>query len=84
KKNEINEILPHNGTFLKISELHSNIKERFADKEGFIKDLNIKLQEHYGYIIQQGFSILLNSFAIKPLELNILSVEPSGDKKKSI
>ena len=84
ERNKIPKFLKTPGTFLKICHLHKAISTRFNDKSGFEKDLRERLKQHYGYIIQQGFTIKLNGFNISSLQLNILSAEPANGLKKSI
>lgn len=82
-KSEITRVLPKNGTQLSISNLHPYIKNKFSDKAGFLKNLTERLREHYGYIVQQGFTITLNGYKIEPITIEIISSE-NKDKKKSI
>lgn len=84
KKSDIKGVLNEPGTVVAISHLHKNIMKQFKDESGFIKDLKIALRNHYGYIIQQGFRITLNGVKIGPLELNILTSEPSVKMPKPI
>lgn len=84
KKVDVSKLLSSTGTYLTINHLHKNIIERFSDKSGFVKDLQEKLRQHYGYIIQQGFKIKLNGVDIASLELNILTTDASKNSKKSI
>lgn len=81
-KEQIVSILPSEGTYIKVSALYSNIKKQFSDKATFLKNLATELRNHYGYIIQQGFKIIINNIVIEPLELNILTSK--GDIGKSI
>jgi hypothetical protein len=79
-KADIIQLLPSEGTLIKIGSLHDNIKKQFADKATFIKNLTTELRNHYGYIIQQGFKISINGIDIEPLELNILTSEINTNK----
>ncbi|WP_430402803.1 hypothetical protein [Fluviicola sp.] len=78
-KEEIKEYLETNGTLIKISSLHENIRKQFQDKAGFLKNLEGELRNHYGYIIQKGFKITLNGINIAPLELNIITSKDSNN-----
>ena len=83
-KKDVSTLLPQNGTYLKVTKIHPNIKKRFGDKVGFLTNLKSKLNEHYGYIIDQGFEIKLNSSVIKPLHIKVISEEPAKNSKKAI
>ncbi|MEO6254404.1 MAG: ATP-binding protein [Ferruginibacter sp.] len=83
-KSNIKGLLTHPGTRVHITALHKNISKQFKDTSGFVKDLKIELQKHYGYIIQQGFSISLNGVKILSLELNILTNNPKVKTAASI
>lgn len=61
------------GTTIIIENLHNNIKDKFGDSAGFLKDLEKSLKDYYGFIIQQGFKIILNDIEIEPLEINLLT-----------
>lgn len=81
-KDTIIKHLDAEGTLIHVTNLHENIKKQFSDRAGFLKNLAIELRNHYGYIIQQGFTITLNGVPIEPIELNILTSDI--DDKKSI
>lgn len=82
KKTDIKNLLKETGTCVHVKKLHSNISNQFKDESGFIKDLRIALRNHYGYIIQQGFRIILNGIKIQPIELSIITSD--SIKEKSI
>jgi len=77
---QLDGLLTQTGTYIKIQKLHPYISTQFKDNDGFIKDLSILLRNHYGYIVQQGFKILLNGIEISPLELNIITTESDNQK----
>jgi hypothetical protein len=81
KKSDISVFLNTKGTYISVTQLHKGISDRFGDKAGFVKDLQEKLRQHYGYIIQQGFKIKLNGVVIASLELDILTDTLDGSKK---
>lgn len=84
KKSEIKGLLNEAGTYISITSLNKNIIKQFRDQSGFIKDLQIGLRNHYGYIIQQGFRITLNGIQIESIELNLLVADKVSDGKKAI
>lgn len=79
-KKKIEGILEVEGTLIKVKNLHKNIKQQFSDKTGFIRNLELELRNHYGYIVQQGFLITLNGKEIQPLSLNILTSNDGKEK----
>jgi hypothetical protein len=83
-KSDIKGLLNEPGTVVKITKLHPSIKRQFSDTSGFIKNLQIALNSHYGYIIQQGFRINLNGVKILPIQLNIITTDPKDKKLKAI
>jgi hypothetical protein len=84
KKSDVKDRLKEAGTVVHVSKLHPNISKQFKDESGFVKDLRIALRNHYGYIIQQGFRIVLNGVKIDPIELNLLTDDPSVTNRKTI
>ena len=84
RKTDVKGLFKDKGTLVQISKLHKTISRQFKDKSGFVKDLQIALNNHYGYIIQQGFTIKLNGVKIDPIELNIITTDPGAKSKKSI
>ena len=81
-KDEINKTLKQEGTLIKITHLHDNIAAQFANESSFVKNLAIIIRQHYGYIIQQGFRIILNAEDIDALDLNLLT--ETGEDKSAI
>jgi len=79
KEDVIKKMLKEEGTQIEISQLHDNIAVQFDDESGFVKNLSVIIRQHYGYIIQQGFRILLNGEDILPLELNLLTEEEDNN-----
>lgn len=65
--------LPEYGTSIKVTSLNANIESQFNDEAGFITDLRDDLEKHYGYIIQQGFTLTVNGIPIKTVDINILT-----------
>jgi hypothetical protein len=82
KEDEIKDIIKENGTLIKVTNIHPEISSQFGNESVFIKDLSVKIRQHYGYIIQQGFKIILNKEVISSLDLNILT--DKGNNKKAI
>ena len=82
KDSEIDKSLKKEGTLIKICDLHENIGSQFGNESGFIKNLSITIRQHYGYIIQQGFRIILNDEDIDALDLSLLT--ENNDNKSSI
>ncbi|MFD1255833.1 ATP-binding protein [Mucilaginibacter terrae] len=74
-KNSIKAKLPTPGTTIHVTALNENIKTQFSDEVGYITDLRIDLEKHYGYIIKQGFQLTVNETPIKALDINILTSE---------
>lgn len=81
KSSDVKKVLSKEGTVVQISNIHKNIARQFKDESGFLKNLRTTLKSHYGYIIQQGFTIRVNNIKIEPLELNIYTFEGSKSKK---
>lgn len=69
------------GVTIQSKNLKSEISDQFSN-EAFINRLSLKIGEHFGYIIQKGFKIKLNTKTILPTTLPLISNDVS--KKSSV
>lgn len=61
-----------NGVSIQSNDLLEDIGRHFAN-DAFINKLTLKIGEHFGYIIQKGFSIRLNGITVQPATLPLRS-----------
>ncbi|WP_243042477.1 ATP-binding protein [Dyella sedimenti] len=64
------------GVTIVIPSLKKEIARLFAN-ESFLNSLKAAIAEHFGYLIQKGFSIFVNGEEIRPQTLQLYFTEPS-------
>ena len=81
KKEEPN-ILPNNGTKIKITKLNDAVAAQFEDdfQETFIDGLIDSIQASYSFIIEKGFEIFVNDKPVKALPIMLYVSEGKGQK----
>lgn len=74
--------LPHDGTIVKIEQLHAGISEKFGSMvESFSTELKRKIATHYAYIIEKGLKVTVNDELVECLTTKLVF---DDDKSNSI
>lgn len=60
-----------NGTIIKVTDLYDYIASSFSTKV-FISRLITLIQQHYSFILQKGFKIVINEAEVKPMSMELL------------
>lgn len=69
------------GTRVEVYELREGVKNRFSGND-FVGSLRQQISQHYGYIIQKGFEIVVNDEVIEPVGLD-LRLDPQVAESKA-
>ena len=71
--------LPESGTKIVIRELVPAVRRQFGNDSNFLNELREDIAIYYGYIIQKGFHVELNTDPIKPQILRLLTRQQSDE-----
>ncbi|MBW4647613.1 MAG: ATP-binding protein [Kastovskya adunca ATA6-11-RM4] len=69
----IESTLNHNGTLIKISDLHPSIIKAFSSQQSTLSNSLVhKISHHYSYILHKGFTVWINEVKVTPKPLDLL------------
>jgi hypothetical protein len=65
------------GVGIFVTQVKPEIGKQFAS-ESFVNELRTEISEHFGYVMQKGFAIVVNGQPVRPSTLWLFSGAPSG------
>jgi hypothetical protein len=68
------------GVVISIDKIKKDIGAQFAN-DAFINALKIEISEHFGYLMQKGFSVKVNGEALKPRTLTLFDSDFEATKE---
>lgn len=77
-------VLPSNGTKIIINKLYENVKFQFEDEVDFQVNLRKKISHHYGVILNKGFQVKINGVSVKPSVTNLIFEKDAFQNDKGI
>jgi len=72
------------GTIIEVTELMDGISRLLSNDTDFHKELEKAISAYYGYIIEKGFTVILNGKKVAPVQVELLFDNDSSDKKEGI